>query len=147
VRGALAEAALPAELLCLEVTESVLTQANSRAPGVLQTLHDAGVKIAIDDFGTGNASLAHLKRFPVDQLKIDATFVAGLGYDTESNVIVAAVIGLAHALGVTAVAESVEQQAQLDELRALHCDTAQGYLFARPGDAAKIDALLAAPVA
>jgi len=145
VKETLAESGLAPDALCLEVSESVLTDTRDIA-APLHAVRELGVRVAIDDFGTGYASLAHLKRFPVDQLKIDAAFVAGLGSDADDTVIVAAVIGLAHALGVVALAEGVEEDVQLDELRALRCDLAQGYLFARPGDAASIDAILGAVV-
>jgi len=145
VRDALAGADLPGDALCLEIAEGILTDARDVA-APLHALRELGVRVAIDDFGTGYASLAHLKRLPVDQLKIDAVFVGGLGRDADDTVIVAAVIGLAHALGAVAVAEGVEEPAQLEELRALRCDLAQGYLFARPGDPASVDALLGAAV-
>jgi diguanylate cyclase (GGDEF)-like protein/PAS domain S-box-containing protein len=145
VSDTLSQSGLPADALCLEVSESVLTDTRDVA-AALHAVRDLGVRVAIDDFGTGYAALAHLKRFPVDQLKIDSTFVSGLGTNPDDTVIVAAVIGLAHALGVVAVAEGVENDTQLDELRALRCDVAQGYLFAHPGDATAIDLLLGTPV-
>ena len=132
------------ESLCLEITEGALMQDVTTTVHTLHSLKALGVKLAIDDFGTGYASLGHLKRFPVDSLKIDRAFVDGLGLDPDDQVIVAAVIGLAHALGITAVAEGVETHAQLAELRALRCDAAQGYLFARPVEAAALGDL--APV-
>ena len=102
----------------------------------LQVLHDAGVRIALDDFGTGYASLVHLKEIPVDTLKIDRSFVAGLLADgDESEEIVRAVLALGHGLKKTVVAEGVETLAQLERLRELGCDYAQGYLFGRPSAA------------
>ena len=144
VRAALAEGGLTPDALCLEITEGFLTDSNRDAHTTLTALHEIGVKIAIDDFGTGNSALAHLKQFPVDELKIDGRFVAGLGHDSDDTVVVAAVIGLAHALGVVAIAEGVEHGHQLDELRALKCDRAQGFLFAKPSPAEAIEQLLVA---
>jgi EAL domain-containing protein (putative c-di-GMP-specific phosphodiesterase class I) len=95
------------------------------------------VRLAIDDFGTGFSSLAHLRRFPVDMLKIDGTFVAGLGDEAQDASIAAAVISLAHALGLTTVAEAIETEQQLDVLRELGCDLGQGHLFARAQPAAE----------
>jgi EAL domain-containing protein (putative c-di-GMP-specific phosphodiesterase class I) len=99
---------------------------------VLRALKDLGVTLAIDDFGTGYSSLSYLQRFPLDILKIDKTFVDELGVEPEGSEIVAAVINLAHALGLQVIAEGVETQRQLDELERLDCDYAQGYLFSRP---------------
>ncbi len=98
----------------------------------LRALKSLGVQLAIDDFGTGFSSLAHLRRFPVDVLKIDGTFVAGLGREPQDASIAAAVISLAHALGLKTVAEGVETEEQLAILKELGCDLGQGYLFARP---------------
>lgn len=144
--GALRESGLPPENLCLEITEGALMQDVNTTVRTLHALKERGVKLAIDDFGTGYASLGHLKRFPVDHLKIDRTFVDGLGHDSEDTVIVAAIIGLAHALGITAVAEGVETETQLAELAALRCDAAQGYLFARPMPASQLDLVTPAVV-
>ena len=132
--------------LCLEITESVLlddTEASARALGDLKAL---GVRIAVDDFGTGFSALSYLKRFPVDQLKIDRSFVVGLGHQREDRALVAAVVDLAHAFGLTTVAEGVEKAEQLVELRALGCELAQGYLWSRPMPPDEVAAWMGAQV-
>jgi diguanylate cyclase (GGDEF)-like protein/PAS domain S-box-containing protein len=131
VVGALERASLPPSSLCLEITETALMDDPDLALKVLSDLHALGVHLAIDDFGTGYSSLAYLKRFPVDVLKIDRSFVDGLGVEPEDTAIVTAIISLARALGLTVVAEGVETPRQLDELRRLDCDHAQGFLFSR----------------
>jgi EAL domain-containing protein (putative c-di-GMP-specific phosphodiesterase class I) len=98
----------------------------------LSELKSLGVSLTVDDFGTGYSSLAYLKRFPVDELKIDRNFVAGLLTDQEDSAIVTAIINLAHTLGVVAVAEGVENADQVGRLRELGCDFGQGYHFGRP---------------
>ena len=118
--------------LTLEITESALMNDAASALEVLHALKDLGVTLAIDDFGTGYSSLSYLQRFPLDILKIDKTFVDELGMAPEGSEIVAAVINLAHALGLQVIAEGVETERQLEELQRLDCDFAQGYLFSRP---------------
>ena len=118
--------------LCLEITESVVMDDASASVETLRRLKSLGVRLAIDDFGTGYSSLAYLKRFPVDYLKVDRVFVAGLGRDPEDTVIVASVIDLASRLGLEVVAEGVETHGQLQELAALGCTYAQGYLWSPP---------------
>jgi EAL domain-containing protein (putative c-di-GMP-specific phosphodiesterase class I) len=98
----------------------------------LSELKSLGVSLTVDDFGTGYSSLAYLKRFPVDEIKIDRNFVAGLLSDQEDQAIVTAIINLAHTLGVVAVAEGVENIDQMRRLRELGCDLGQGYHFGRP---------------
>src|SRR5262249_51783970 len=129
---ALVEAGLPPQALALEVTESVLSDADATTVRQLGQLRDMGIRIGIDDFGTGYSSLTYLKRLPVSFLKIDRSFVSGLVDDVSDRKIVSAVIHLAQALGLVAIAEGVEDLAQLAMLRELGCDQAQGYLFGRP---------------
>ena len=132
----------PHRSLVLEITESVLIEATETTGAVLHALRSLGVGLALDDFGTEYSSLTYLRRFPFDVLKVDRSFVAGLGVDAEDTTIVAAVTGLARSLGLVAVAEGVETIEQLEALRAIGCDRAQGYLFARPGPPEAIDDLL-----
>jgi diguanylate cyclase (GGDEF)-like protein/PAS domain S-box-containing protein len=118
--------------LTLEVTETALMSDADAALGVLHALKDLGVRLAIDDFGTGYSSLIYLKRFPVDELKIDRSFVHGLGRETEDTAIVTSIVQLASAVGVQVVAEGVETDEQRDVLLAQGCQLGQGYLFAPP---------------
>ena len=126
----------------LEITESVLMDDVDMSAETLGRLHTLGVKLAVDDFGTGYSSLSYLRRFPVDLLKVDRSFVDGLGEDPSDSAIVTAIITLAHALGLNAVAEGVESPLQLAELRRLGCDRAQGYFMARPAGGHEIGELL-----
>lgn len=142
VARALSASAVEPAALCLEITESVLMDDVERSVALLQQLVGLGVALSIDDFGTGFSSLARLKRFPLHELKIDRSFVNGLGVDSDDTAIVAAVIALAHALELCVVAEGVETAEQLQRLRVLGCEQAQGYHFARPGPSETIDALL-----
>jgi len=132
VEEAIEAAGLSPNSLCLEITESVLMDDIDVAIAALKALKAIGVEIAVDDFGTGYSSLAHLRRFPVDILKIDHSFVAGLGSNPEDTAIVRAVLALARTLELGVVAEGVERPEQLQELRALGCERAQGNLFAAP---------------
>ncbi|MGH9036981.1 MAG: putative bifunctional diguanylate cyclase/phosphodiesterase, partial [Acidimicrobiia bacterium] len=142
-RRIIEETGIDPTCVCLELTETVLME----DPGLyLQPLHDLkalGLQLAVDDFGTGHASLTYLKRFPFDVLKIDRSFVRGLGRNSADRAIVKGVIDLAHALGLQVVAEGIEDREHLVELRALGCDLAQGYHFARPLPPEAIAALLA----
>jgi diguanylate cyclase (GGDEF)-like protein len=128
--------------LCLELTESTFMEEADGHGAALAALKALGVNLAMDDFGTGYSSLTYLKRFPVNMLKIDQAFVGGLGRDTSDTAIVRSVIDLAHALGLTVVAEGVETADQAAHLRRLGCDLAQGYHFARPLPPDELDSLL-----
>jgi diguanylate cyclase (GGDEF)-like protein len=116
----------------LEITESVLMADAEEALGVLHRLKELGVRISVDDFGTGYSSLTYLKRFPVDVLKIDRTFVDGLGTDADDLAIVQAILALAQALGMDTIAEGIENDVQREVLMGLGCTHAQGYLLGRP---------------
>ncbi|MEX2658447.1 MAG: EAL domain-containing protein, partial [Acidimicrobiales bacterium] len=133
VEAALRTSGLAGGALCLELTESVLMDDADATLATLGDLRRLGVQLAVDDFGTGYSSLSYLKRFVVDELKIDQGFVRGLGVDRGDEVMVRAIVGLAAALGLEVVAEGVETPEQLAVLRSLGCHRAQGYLFGRPG--------------
>jgi diguanylate cyclase (GGDEF)-like protein len=143
VRRVLAETGFAPEALQLEITESVLMQDAESAIGMLRAFKAMGVRISVDDFGTGYSSLSYLKRFPIDILKIDKSFVRDLPDDEEDAAIVRAIIALAHSLRLTTVAEGVEEEAQLRFLREEGCDRFQGYHFSRPVDVATMDSRLA----
>ena len=131
--------------LCLEITETTVMADAAASLEVLEKLRGLGVELAIDDFGTGYSSLSYLKRFPVDVLKIDRSFVDGLGADPDDTAIVQAIMVLAHTLGLRVTAEGVETETQLDELLRLGCTRVQGYLFARPNRPTTSTAASAAP--
>jgi diguanylate cyclase (GGDEF)-like protein/PAS domain S-box-containing protein len=128
--------------LRLEITESALVEESATARGALEALSQTGVGLVLDDFGTGYSSLAYLNRFPFDALKIDRSFIDALGVEQERTAIVEAIIGMARALALDVIAEGVENEAQLSELRRLGCDYAQGHLFSKPLPPEKISALL-----
>ncbi len=132
VGEALAFSGLAPERLCLEITESVLLEDSDASARALERLKALGILIGVDDFGTGFSSLTYLKRFPVDVLKIDRSFVDGLGRSREDRAIVSSIVDLAHAFGLTTIAEGIETAEQLAELRALGCEQGQGYLWSRP---------------
>ena len=118
--------------LGLEITESILLNTDDDLVGRLLSLKSLGVRLLLDDFGTGYSSLAYLKRFPMDVLKIDRSFIDGLGTDVENSAIVEAIIKMAAALGLEVVAEGLESKDQLVELRRLGCDRVQGFVISPP---------------
>jgi diguanylate cyclase (GGDEF)-like protein len=130
-------------VFCLEITESAIMDEPQRALAMLNSLSEAGFKLSIDDFGTGYSSLAYLKKLPVDELKIDKSFVMAMAADAEDAKIVRSTIDLAHNLGLTVVAEGVETAAILDQLRELDCDEAQGYFMSKPLPASELPAFAA----
>jgi diguanylate cyclase (GGDEF)-like protein len=142
VAAELHDAGIAPSQLCLELTESTLMDDAMRASDVLAELKDVGVELSVDDFGTGYSSLAYLKRFPVDELKVDRSFISNLGTEGQDQTLVAAMVAMGHALGLHVVAEGVETHAQMATLLTLGCRTAQGYLFARPLPLDQFTALL-----
>lgn len=142
IAEALARHQVPAAALCLEITESALVVDDAPAGHFFKTLRDQGVRLSIDDFGTGFSSFAYLTQLPVDEVKIDRAFISGLSTRAADATVVASIVGLAHQLGLRAVAEGVETDDQLATVRRLGCDLVQGYLLGRPMPAAEIDRLL-----
>jgi diguanylate cyclase (GGDEF)-like protein/PAS domain S-box-containing protein len=146
ISAALSRSGLEPDALWLEITESTLMDDAAGAARTLNAIRELGVHLVIDDFGTGYSSLAYLKRFPVDTLKIDRSFVDGLGRDAESEAIVRAVVGLTQSLHLSVIAEGVETFDQLATLHRLGCDTYQGYFFAKPMPADEVSFDLMVPV-
>ncbi len=142
VENALSASSLDPGRLRLELTETAVMADAASAEMLLRRLRAVGVRLSIDDFGTGYSSLAYLKRFPVDELKIDGSFVAGLGRRADDSAIVAATIRLAESLGITTVAEGVERPEQAAELVRLGCEVGQGYLWMRPSPPEDVDAIV-----
>ena len=142
VRGLLERHGWPAEYLALELTENILLDDVDTTIEVLRSLKALGVRLAVDDFGTGYSSLSYLERFPFDIVKIDQSFVEGLGSTGGGLAITAAVVLMARSLGLVTVAEGVETRGQSAVLQSLGCDWGQGYHFARPLPAAEAGALL-----
>ena len=143
VAEAVVNTGLDPNYLELEITESVVMHDAASTIGTLQSLKNMGVRISVDDFGTGYSSLSYLKRFPIDVLKIDQSFIRGVENDTDNQAIVRTIVALAKSLKLTVVAEGVETVAQFDFVREQRCDRAQGYLVSRPVEAAQIVALSA----
>jgi diguanylate cyclase len=137
---------LPAEQLVFEITESAVMREPEKALKVLHLLRDCGISLSVDDFGTGYSSLAHLKRLPVQELKIDQSFVRNLDETSEDAVIVRSTIEMSHNLGLKVVAEGVEYAHSLRLLERWQCDTAQGYLISRPLSADAFEAWVALPL-
>ena len=142
VAAVLVDSGMDPTSLVLEVTEGILVEDADRAMSVLGDLKALGVRLALDDFGTGYCSLSYLQRFPIDIVKIDQTFVANLGHDPVGSAIAASVTSLAHVLGMTVTAEGVETEEQRDEVVAIGCDLAQGFLYARPLTSLELSAAL-----
>ncbi|MDX6199702.1 MAG: hypothetical protein QOJ79_2853 [Actinomycetota bacterium] len=134
VLGLLAAYGVAPSLLELEITENTLAHDPERALATLTELHDAGIRISIDDFGTGYSSMSYLKRLPVSELKVDRSFVMGMLSNLDDGILVRSVVDLGHNLGLTVVAEGVEDQETLEALAAVGCDVAQGYHLGRPMD-------------
>ena len=145
IAATLREFALDASRLELEITESAVMDNAERAAAVLERLHAMGVRVALDDFGTGYSSLGYLKRFPVDIVKIDRSFISDIPQDKDDSAITRAVIAMAHSLQLKVVAEGVETAEQVRFLREHGCDELQGYRFGEPCDAAAFAGLLTAP--
>jgi EAL domain-containing protein (putative c-di-GMP-specific phosphodiesterase class I) len=128
--------------LKVEITESVLVWNSRRVGCALRSLHEAGVGLVLDDFGTGYSSLSYLQQFPIESVKIDSSFVRGIGARRQDEAIVNGIIGLAHSLGLTVIAEGVETVEQLDFLKSAGCDSAQGYLVSPAVAANELEELL-----
>ena len=132
VRDVLSRTKVPPSSLSLELTESLLMEDVSYCVNVLQSLKEIGVELVVDDFGTGYSSLSYLSLFPFDEVKIDRSFIDGLGKNAHDSALVAAIIAMSEALGLDVTAEGIETQEQMDLLKGLRCPKAQGFLFARP---------------
>lgn len=143
VQNILRETGLAAHRLQLEITESVLMSDAEASAAILQELKNIGVQLAVDDFGTGYSSLSYLTQFPLDVLKIDQSFVDGIGSSSDNGIIVSAVIGMGHSLKLRVVAEGVETDAHRRFLDELHCEEGQGYLFSHPLEPEQFASLLA----
>jgi EAL domain-containing protein (putative c-di-GMP-specific phosphodiesterase class I) len=132
IARALRESGLQASALCLDLTETVYIRALEEDAAALDRLKATGVGISIDDFGTGYSSLAYLKRLPAEVLKLDQSFVKGLGLEAEDTAIAQTIVDLAHIMGMEVIAEGVEIEAQALMLREMGCDYAQGFFFSEP---------------
>jgi EAL domain-containing protein (putative c-di-GMP-specific phosphodiesterase class I) len=147
VAATLARAGLDARCLVIEITESLLLKDTEVTLTRLHELKQLGIRLAIDDFGTGYSSLAYLRRFPVDIIKIDKSFVAGTEEGEDGSALARAIVQLGQVLRLATIAEGIESAEQLTELRAASCPFGQGYYFAKPVAAAEIDELLSVDVA
>ena len=132
IQNILRETGLAAEFLEIELTESILLDSIDQTLIMLKELKDLGIKLAIDDFGTGYSSLAYLKKFRIDKLKIDQSFVRDIANNPNDAAIILAIVQMAHALNLKVIAEGVENEEMLTHLLSCHCDEAQGYHFAKP---------------
>jgi diguanylate cyclase (GGDEF)-like protein/PAS domain S-box-containing protein len=144
ITGMLDESGVPPSALCLEITETALIDDADRVAASVGALHRLGINFAVDDFGTGYCSLLYLSKFPISVLKLDQSFVAGLGHNHSDRAIVRATVDLAHSLGIRACAEGVEEAGQLQELRGLACDLGQGHLWSEAVTASEFVAMVAA---
>jgi EAL domain-containing protein (putative c-di-GMP-specific phosphodiesterase class I) len=142
VADILRETGLAAQQLHLELTETAVIGDESHASALLTQLRGSGVKVWLDDFGTGFSGLSHLRRVPVDGVKIDRSFIADVLRDPDDLALTTAIIAMAHSLGITVVAEGVEKEGQYAILRERGCDLAQGYWLGHPVDAAEFAELL-----
>jgi diguanylate cyclase (GGDEF)-like protein len=142
VADALDDAGLDPDALWLEITESVMMTDSLDTLATMSGLRSLGVHLSVDDFGTGHSSLSYLQRFPVEQVKIDRRFVTGMCDHSEDEAVVAAVVGIAKALGMSVVAEGVEEQRHVDRLNQYECDLMQGFLFSRPMPALDLGPIL-----
>ena len=142
VEAMLLERQLPSSVLVLEITEDLLLGDRNRARNVLTRLRSMGVRIAVDDYGKGYSSLAYLRELPVDELKLDKSFVLAMADDARSTALVVSTINLAHSLGLEMTAEGVENQAAYRALSEYGCDSAQGFFMSRPLPAVELDAWL-----
>jgi EAL domain-containing protein (putative c-di-GMP-specific phosphodiesterase class I) len=142
IEDALRDSALDPEALTIEITETTLMRNVDETARRLTEIKALGVRIAIDDFGTGYSSLAHLQRFPVDALKIDRSFIAGMRQNKEGETLIHTLVQLGKALSIETFAEGIEQPQELSMLQHEHCDSGQGFLFARPLDIAATEAFL-----
>jgi len=142
LKDVLRDTGLNPAYLELELTENMVMHDGEQMVETLQAIKRLGVHIAVDDFGTGYSSLSYLKRFPVDRLKIDASFVRDIAADTDDAAIVRTIIALGHNLGLKVLAEGVETEAQLAFLKANDCDEMQGYHFSKPVSAWRMRKLL-----
>ena len=132
VQETLHQTGVPASQLALEITESALIRSPEEAIGTLNALRELGIRLSVDDYGTGQSTLSYLKRLPVDELKIDKSFVTHLATSENDTIMVRSTIDLAHDLGLQVVAEGIEDDETLSKLRALGCDYAQGYFISKP---------------
>jgi EAL domain-containing protein (putative c-di-GMP-specific phosphodiesterase class I) len=148
VEGALLAAGLPASALCIEITETAIIRDTQASLACREAIKALGAVIALDDFGVGFSSLSQIRELPpVDIIKVDRSFTAGLGRNDSDDAVVGAVLSLAASLGLVAVAEGIESQAQLGHLRGLGCEIGQGFFFARPRPPKEIERLLAEGIA
>jgi EAL domain-containing protein (putative c-di-GMP-specific phosphodiesterase class I) len=136
------ELGLPGQSVVVEITEGLLMDAHASVTGQLLAFRDAGIRVSLDDFGTGYSSLSYLKKFHIDYLKIDQSFVHALESDSNDMALCEAIIVMAHKLGLKVIAEGVETEGQRNLLAAAGCDYGQGYLFSKPISSEEFETLL-----